>query len=100
MRPLRTDRFQQKGETRTAGHDRPAVLFRATRGRGGIWLYPDPNGGRFLWAHAQTEMLYPSGLVDANGRSLAEGFPRVYNAVATVETAEKKVVGNATVAGV
>jgi hypothetical protein len=45
-------------------------------------------------------MLYPSGLVDANGRSLAEGFPRVYNAVATVETAEKKVVGNATVAGV
>jgi hypothetical protein len=71
----------------------------------GIWLYPDPNGGRFLWAHARSEMLYPAGLVDADGRSLAEGFPSVYNVIATagpiaaptIEAAEK--VGNSMVAG-
>jgi hypothetical protein len=64
----------------------------------GLWLYPDPEGGRFLWAAAQTAMLYPAGLVDADGRSLAEGFPRVYNAITTVEAAEP-VVGNSMVAG-
>jgi hypothetical protein len=48
----------------------------------GLWLYPDPNGGRFLWALAQTAIVHPAGLVDAEGRSLAEGFPRVYNVVA------------------
>jgi hypothetical protein len=48
----------------------------------GIWLYPDRNGGGFLWAQAQTPILHPAGLVDAEGRSLAEGFPRVYNVIA------------------
>jgi hypothetical protein len=45
---------------------------------GGIWLHPDPERGRVLWACAQTAILYPTGLVDADGRSVAEGFPRVY----------------------
>ena len=49
----------------------------------GIWLFPDPNGGRFVWAHAQTPILNAAGLLDAEGRSLAEGFPRVYNVIAT-----------------
>jgi len=47
----------------------------------GIWLSPDPNGGRFHWANARTAILHPAGLVDTEGRLLAEGFPRVYNAV-------------------
>ena len=50
---------------------------------GGIWLYPDPDGGRFPWAYAQIAMLHPAGLVDSEGRSMAEGFPRVYSGVAT-----------------
>lgn len=50
---------------------------------GGIWLSPDPNGGRFLWATAQTAMPRLETLVDAEGFTLPEAFPRVYNAVAT-----------------
>lgn len=48
----------------------------------GIWLYPDPEGGGFLRAYAQTALLHPAGLVDAEGHAMAEGFPRVYNAIA------------------
>ena len=49
---------------------------------GGIWLYPDPDGGRFLWAVAQTAMPRLETLVDVNGLTLPEAFPRVYNAIA------------------
>ena len=60
----------------------------------GIWLYPDPNGGRFLWAHAQTAILHPVGLVDAEGRVLAEGFPRIYNVIAARSQNDLTVAGN------
>jgi site-specific DNA recombinase len=55
----------------------------------GIWLYPDPNGGRHLWAYAMTAGPQLSGLVDVEGRALTDAFPRVYNAVA----AENRKVG-------
>jgi hypothetical protein len=55
---------------------------------GGIWLYPDPNGGRFLWVHAQTAL--PADWLskrDADGYLPGEHRPRVYNVVAgTLET--------------
>lgn len=34
--------------------------------------------GLFLRAYAQTALLDPGGLVDYEGRALADGFPRVY----------------------
>ena len=49
---------------------------------GGIWLYPDPNGGSFLWARAQTAL--PTDWrkhVDASGRLPAQHWPRVYNVI-------------------
>jgi hypothetical protein len=61
---------------------------------GGIWLYPDPDGGRHLWAYAQTAMLHPAGLVDSEGRSMAEGFPRVYSGVATEPRNDQGVDGS------
>ena len=48
----------------------------------GIWLYPDPDGRGFLRAYAQTALQHPEGLIDAEGRAVAPGFPRVYDAVA------------------
>jgi len=53
---------------------------------GGIWLYPDPEGGRHLWAVAQTATPPLQTLLDAEGNPLpwssVESFPRVYNAIA------------------
>jgi hypothetical protein len=46
----------------------------------GIWLYPDPHGGAFLWACAQTAL--PADCitrVDDKGFLPAEVWPRVYN---------------------
>ncbi len=61
----------------------------------GIWLYPDPDGGGFLRAYAQTALQHPGGLIDAEGRALAEGFPRVYSAVAgEARRGTKRVAGN------
>jgi hypothetical protein len=51
---------------------------------GGIWLYPDPDGGRFLLAAAQTALPPRVTLVDADGKPLpwssADSFPRAYGA--------------------
>jgi hypothetical protein len=43
---------------------------------------------------AQTAILYPNGLVDADGRSLAEGFPRVYNVIAGEVRNNVRVAGS------
>ena len=62
---------------------------------GGIWLYPDPEGGRFLWAYAQTAL--PENwqtLVDANGYLPAQAWPRVYSVIATESRNDVKVAGN------
>jgi hypothetical protein len=48
----------------------------------GIWLYPDPDGGRFLWACAQTAV--PTDWlihVDAYGYLPAQHWPRVYDVI-------------------
>ena len=58
----------------------------------GIWLYADPDGGRFLRAYAQTRLEYPAGLLDADGRSAAAGFPRVYNTLARTQAPENERV--------
>jgi len=51
---------------------------------GRIWLYQDPNGGRFLWAHAQTAMPTDwTSLLDAKSYLAPEHWPRVYNEIAT-----------------
>jgi len=59
---------------------------------GGIWLYPDPETGRFLWAVAQTAMPELQMLIGPDGRALTSAFPRVYDAIASearqVEKAE------------
>ena len=50
----------------------------------GIWLSVDPEGQRFLWATAQTEL--PADWithVDAKGYLPAEYWPRVYSAEAS-----------------
>ena len=52
----------------------------------GVWLYRDPNGGRYLWAYAETADPQLPSLVDANGRALTNAFPRVYNAIAAETT--------------
>ncbi len=49
---------------------------------GGILLYPDPDGGRFLWAHARTTL--PADWLahlDANEHLPAQYWPRVYNQI-------------------
>jgi hypothetical protein len=64
----------------------------------GIWLYPDPDGGRFLWAYAQTPA--PADLaviVDADGNplySLPEAFPRIYNVIAGQARNDVRVDGS------
>ena len=50
---------------------------------GGIWLYPDPNGGRFLWANAQTAL--PTDWrthIDPDGYLSPNACARVYNVIA------------------
>ena len=69
----------------------------------GFWLYPDPNGGRYLWAVTQTAL--PADwqtLVDAKGYLPAQHWPRVYSAAtegAVTAAAPTEVVGNSMVAG-
>ena len=65
----------------------------------GFWLYPDPNGGRYLWAFTQTalEADWESKL-DARGHLPAEHWPRVYSAAEAAPVAAE-VVGNSMVAG-
>jgi hypothetical protein len=61
----------------------------------GVWLYPDPNGGRFLWAQGQTA--WPANwasLVDTEGRPLADAFPRVYNEIANEIQSDVSVAGS------
>ena len=48
----------------------------------GIRLYPDPDGGRFLWAHAVTTV--PADWLahlDANGHLPAQYWPRICNEI-------------------
>lgn len=62
---------------------------------GGIWLHPDPDGGRFLWAHAQTAL--PTDWLthlDANGHLPAEHWPRVYNVIAGQARKDARVDGS------
>jgi hypothetical protein len=68
----------------------------------GFWLAPDPNGGRYLWAHARTAL--PGdwrSRRDADGYLPAEHWPRVYDAAteAVAPDAATEVVGNSLVAG-
>jgi len=58
---------------------------------GGIWLYPDPETGRFLWAVAQTAMPELQTLIGPDGRALPSAFPRVYNAIASEARQAEKV---------
>ncbi len=59
---------------------------------GGIWLYPDTNGGRYLWAHAQTAMPNLAAQLDANGYLPAQHWPRVYSAIADKPRNDVRVV--------
>ena len=61
----------------------------------GICLYPDPDGGGILRAYAQTALQHLEGLIHAEGRAVAPGFPRVYDAVAGESRREmKRVAGS------
>lgn len=47
----------------------------------GFWLYPDPSGGRYLWAVTQTAPATDwQSHIEADGHLPAEYWPRVYNA--------------------
>jgi hypothetical protein len=62
---------------------------------GGIWLYPDPNGGQFLWAHAQTAMpTNLTSLLDPKGYLPPAHWPRVYNEIATESRNGMRVDGS------
>ena len=63
----------------------------------GFWLAPDPNGGRYLWAYAQTAL--PDDWrtrKDADDYLPAEHWPRVYDAPtdAVAPAVITEVVGN------
>ncbi len=61
---------------------------------GGIWLYPDPDGGRFLWARAQTA--FPAEWrtnLDANGYLPPQHWARIYNVLAEGSREELRVDG-------
>ena len=67
------------GLSRTSTESGPTAITE------GIWLDPDPEGGRFLCACARTVMPPLVAVVDAEGRPLwssPESFPRVYNPLA------------------
>ena len=61
----------------------------------GIRLYPDPDSGRFLWAHARTTL--PADWVthlDANGHLPPQYWPRVYNVIANESRNAMRVDGS------
>jgi hypothetical protein len=61
----------------------------------GFWLYPDPSGGRYLWAHTRTALAADwESKLDANGHLPPKFWPHVYNAAT-----EDQIVGNSMVAG-
>jgi len=66
---------------------------------GGFWLYPDPDGGRYLWAVTQTALTADwRSHLDAGECPPAQHWPRVYSA-AEAATVAAKEVGNSMVAG-
>lgn len=61
----------------------------------GVWLYPDPKGGRFLWAYAQTA--WPADwatMFDSKGRLSPYAFRRVYNEFAGEARKSMRVAGS------
>jgi hypothetical protein len=67
---------------------------------GGITLYPDPDSGRFLWAHARTTL--PADWLthlDANGHLPPQYWPRVYNVIANESRNAMRVDGSVAGAG-
>jgi len=62
----------------------------------GFLLYPDPNGGRFLWAHARTAVAADwESKLDERGHLPGEHWPRVYDAETAAEADRKFVVAGA-----
>jgi hypothetical protein len=58
---------------------------------GGVWfVYPDPEGRRFLWTYAETADPQLESLVGVGGLAPTDAFSRAYNAVAT----ESRKVGD------
>jgi len=54
----------------------------------GFALFPDPAGGRFLWAWAKTGLAPDwETKLDASGRLPRERWPRVYDAAMATKTA-------------
>lgn len=92
---------------------RPAERLRAQLAKGGeiaqgvlrdlfptgLWLYPDPQGKRHLWAATQTALAPDwQSQLDADGHLPGEHWPRVYGGVVEAPVGTGKV-GNSMVAG-
>jgi hypothetical protein len=95
--PMERRLARMRAQLRQGGEIAHGVLLELFPG--GFWLYPDPNGGRYLWAVTQTPLAADwRSYIEAGKCPPAEHWPRVYSA-AEAATVAAKEVGNSMVAG-